>query len=612
MIEEVFMFLFNPNSLRTKIENNEHKREIYVAFLSIFVGIGSGLGGVLFRYSIEWVAKSFSFIFNLLPFLPKELNTILSPAIGGVIVAIIIILGGKDSKGHGVPEVIDSVNNKNGVMKYRVPLVKMIASAVTLGSGGSAGSEGPIVQIGGGIGSIISQTLKLRPEESKILVIAGAGSGLAAIFSAPLGGSLFGIEIIRRDKKVFSIFPVLLASVVSTTISELFLGAHPPFPVPTVNQLPLSVLLNNVPLFIGLGLLIGIYSVIWIRGFDYIEDFFDGIKMNPILLAGIGGLLVGIIELIAPQISGAQEYVPVQDAIIGKFGLQLMVILLFAKLIGTSITIGSGGSGGIFSPTMFQGVMIGGAYYVLLGLFNLLGFLNIQKEVYPILGMAGMIGASTRAPLTAIIMTSEMVKNFFLFIPLTLTVVTSWAVSSALENNDMYIYKLRKSGHFFATPFDLLEDIQVKDIMSTDLISVHPKDRLEHVLTLMKESNHTGFPVIADKDILVGIITEHDVSKALDTQNLKSWTVGQVCTKEVVTVVQNCPTSVAFQLMVKEQINRLPVVESIDEKKKIVGWLTRSDIMRAYLVSKKIKRLTDHEKELFDKFSISDSSAFND
>ena len=567
--------------------------ELLMIFLAVAVGIISGLGAWVFRKTTELVADSIAIFAESINAVGNPILIVLIPAVGGIFAGILVVKWAPEAKGHGVPEIIYSVNVENGKMRLRVPFIKIIASAFTIGTGGSAGSEGPIAQIGGGFASFVAERTHLSPEHSKILVMAGVSGSISAIFNAPLGGVLFGLEIIPRDKKARAVLPLIVSSVVGTSIGEVILSSATIFSFPT----NISLVPSNIPahflIFLVIGVITGIASVLWIKGFYAFEDIFDNMKINPILIPSLGGLLVGFILLGMPSVNGL-TYAPINEALSGKVLFTSALLLILGKFLATSFSIGSGGSGGIFAPTLFMGAMLGSAFG------SLLFYISIQDlpiEFYAVLGMAGLFAASTRAPLTAIIMTSEMVGDFKLFLPLMFVVITAWIVSKSLLASDIYVIKLIRRGINFEDESDLLDEITVADIMSRDVISVSPKDRLEDVMAVMKKTEHTGFPVISEGKI-VGIITEHDINIAVDNLDMKFWIVDNVCTKKIVMTFEDCPLSIAFLKMDEQHVNRLPVVENKDSLK-LVGWITRSDVMRAYRKYKTRKRMEEEEAKLF-------------
>lgn len=574
------------------MKNPEFKEEAKLVFLASIVGIVGGLGAIVFRFFVESTRDLLDFLAEYSQ-IDNSFATILIPTIGGLVCGWIVFRFASEAKGHGVPEIINSVNLEGGNMRYRVPFVKIIASAVTIGSHGSAGSEGPIAQIGGGFGSLVGQIFELDPENRKLMVISGTSAGIAAIFNAPLGGILFGMEVIRRDRRQISPFPLIMATFIGTTVARLVLGDQSVFEFPELEISVLQTILNS-HLFILLGITMGLYSIFWIRGFYFIEELFERIPTSPILITGLGGFLVGLIELYFPEVDGSIGYDPINSALSLKLAFQMFIILALMKFLATSFSIGSGGSGGVFAPTLMQGVLLGGAFGIIV---SPVAMGNIVSNVFPLLGMAGLFAASTRAPLTTIIMTSEMVDDFNLFLPLLITVTTSWLVSALLLKEDIYIFKLIRKGITFETQEDYLEQLEVEDIMSRNLVFVTPSQSISTVLELMENTGHTGFPVI-QQGKLVGVITEHDVDKAI-AQGLENAAVGEICTTDIISVQSSCPVSVAAQLMAEKGINRMPVVKDLDHPEKIIGWITRSDIIRAYHKFKSSKRLKMLESKEF-------------
>lgn len=556
--------------------------EVRTLLLAILVGIIGGLGAIVFRLLIN-------FFFTILVVFPrvisgnnialKDFLTVLSPTLGGLIVGAMVYYFASEAKGHGVPEIVEAVNLKNGRMRIRVPFVKIIASAITIGSGGSAGREGPIAQIGGGFASVLSQKMHLSAEESKTMVVAGVSAGIAATFNAPLGGVLFGIEIIRRDLRSFSVLPLVTASVIGTAIGDSVLGEQPAFIFP---QYYLTFNVWNIPILIIFGGIMAVIAFLWVRGFYKIEFLFEKLPIMPIFIAGLGGLIVGILELFYPQVSGI-SYAPIDAAFALELPFATLLVLAIAKFLATSASIGSGGSGGVFAPTLFIGVMLGTAFGLIL---ESMGIGRIPIPVMALLGMAALFSGAARAPLTAIIMTSEMTNDFQLILPLMFTVITAWVITSLLlKREDIYTLKLRARGVKFTPAIDTLEDLTVKEIMIKNPLFVHDSDTVNAVLKLIRESGHTGYPVMKGKE-LFGIVTEHDINK--NDIEFDTTRVFEICCKEVIAISMDQSVSNAFLKMLEKRVNRLPVVRS-QNSLDMVGWITRSDIMKAYWISKTLE-----------------------
>jgi len=292
------------------------------------------------KYSLEVLAN--------LPWYQK----LLMPAIGGLLVGPIVTFFSKEVKGHGVPEVMESIILRNGVIRPRVVLAKIVASSICIGSGGSSGREGPIVQIGSAIGSTVGQWLQVSPEKMRTMVAAGAAGGIAAAFNAPVAGALFAIEIIVSDFGVMQFSPIVISSVTSTVVSRYYLGNYPAFIVPKYS------LVSPWELFFyaGMGILAGLTGLLFIKLLYKLEDVFDDWSFPNYLKPTIGGIFVGIIGIFFPAIFGV-GYEGINKALVGNLAWEFLLILLILKIIATSFTLGSGGSGGIFAPSLFIGAM---------------------------------------------------------------------------------------------------------------------------------------------------------------------------------------------------------------------------------------------------------------
>ena len=595
-----------------------------INLLAVIVGVIGGLGAWIFRLGIE-------LFYMLLFVIPQKMLTdfgfkshswlpfLVSPIIGGLIVGLLTSRVSQEVKGHGVPEVLETVALHHGKMGFRVPFVKILASAATLGSGGSAGREGPIAQIGAGFASLLGQKLGLTPEEKKVLVISGVAAGIAATFNAPIGGSLFAIEILTRGTQKLLFLPIVLAAVVGTITGQFFLGSNPAFVgFPQLRYHDPFL----IPFFLAIGLFCGLLSAYWIKFFYFFEDVFEKFCYNSnipeFLRATIGGFGVGLILLLTYLIVGEEwelyttmgrVYTPMNAVFTEKLLLEsvevilLTLLLLFLlKLLATVFTIGSGGSGGVFAPSLFLGVMLGafiGAVFK-----HVLVFENTDIVLFAVLGMAAFFAGTGRAPLTAVIMTAEMTEDFFLTIPLMLVVSVSYLVSSRIEPNDIYVMKLLRRGVTLeAISKDILDQIRVSQAMTPreKLVTVDVKARLETVLELVRKTRHEGFPVF-DGDKFVGIITLSDVQEALQ-EHPRDWIVKHIIemkssSRPVVGISKDASLTDAVTLMEKKDVSRLPVLEKKNGKIELIGWLTNHDITRCF-VAEKAETLIEEESEKY-------------
>ena len=563
-------------------------KEMRLTVLSIFVGIMGGISAILFRRMSDFVHYVFFDYPRKLVGHSNPIMTVMAPAIGGLMVGYLIQHYADGKRDFDGPEMIKAVNVHGGLMSIRITIIKFITSALTIGSGGSTGREAPIGHFGGGLASYLSQILSLSHEERKTLVIAGVSAGIAATFNSPVGGALYGLEIVRKDQHSYPVIPLLVSSAVGTAIGREYFGPNPAFKFPEITTRGFI----DFPGFIAMGFVLGILAAIWVYWFYFVGKL-SKTTINPILLAGLGGLIIGIVELGFPDVNG-YSYSSVDETFALQKSLETVLLLGIARSVTTALTVGSGGSGGVFAPTFIIGSLFGTAFgYIYVYAFHL------NKElvtVFALVGMAAFLAATVKAPLTAIIMTSEMVNHFALFIPLMLCVITAYFTSYWFKGEDLYTLQLKRDNILLRDDYDLLEEIPVSEIM-VEPIFVSPKDRLESVLNTMKKSGHTGFPV-AEDGMLVGIITEHDVDKAIDTKPLDEWIVSEICEKNVISVIKECPLSVAFMKMAESGINRFPVIDS-RENHQLVGWITRSDVMRAYRRAKTDIRFWQEEDILF-------------
>ncbi|MFX1515974.1 MAG: chloride channel protein [Promethearchaeota archaeon] len=620
--------LFNKIQTLLKNQSKNLPPLIKLNVLAIGVGIIGGLGSWVFRLAISFIYEIFfSIPMQLLNSLGlstiKWVPFLLTPIIGGIIVGFLTSKVSKETKGHGVPEVLESVALKDGKMNLRVPFIKIIASATTIGSGGSAGREGPIAQIGAGFASLIGQKLNLSPKELRTLVVSGVAAGIAATFNAPIGGSLFALEILMGEGGTTGLLiPIIVAAVVGVVTGQFLLGTDPAFigfPALEYHEPYL------IPLFVILGLICGVGSAFWIKFFYKIEDIFDNIfekfKIPDILQPAFGGLFVGLTLVITYFIASEQwetvtimgrTYLPMVAVFQGSLlqGSVLLVLLtlflLFAlKALNTVFTIGTGGSGGVFAPTLFLGVMLGAIFGIIVD--DIIIITNVPIPLLAVLGMAAFFAGTGRAPLTAIIMTAEMTEDYFLTIPLMIAVSISWIISILLEKDNIYTLKLIRRGVVLKEPIaDILETITVVEAMTPreKLVVVDTKTRLETVMELVRTTRHEGFPVV-EQDIFIGVITLGDVQEAMYSSP-KDWNVFDVLIRKkrpLICIHKEATLMHAVHIMESKDISRLPVVEKSPSQEvkfpKLIGWITHHDVTRVYISEKALTTLQASEELIF-------------
>ncbi len=567
-----------PGTLRrTLLDLAYHPRipeGAYLTIVSILVGLATGVGSVAFIKLLQYTTYFFFETGRGALTLLGEYYVILLPAIGGLVVGPLIYHFAQEAKGHGVPEVMTAITVMGGRIRKRVAFIKILASAITIGSGGSAGREGPMIQIGAGIGSTVGQFLKMSDERIKTLVACGAAAGIAATFNAPIAGAMFALEIFMGQVTLdFSL--VVLSSVASVIVSRAALGDFPSFTVPAYQLLSAK----EMPLFLLLGVLAGLAAVAFVRMLYWFEDRFDSWHFPAYLMPAVGGLLVGVMGVFLPQIFGT-GFPAIEDALNGRTSLALLAILIFAKMLATPLTLGSGGSGGVFAPALFVGAMLGGAYgHMVHGLFP---SFTAGAGAYALVGMGAVFGGAAQAPITAIIIIFEMTGDYRIILPIMTSTVISVLIYNVLNKETIYTQKLVKRGLRFRAgrDVDIMAATPVRDAMTHRLLWIPEEMTVEGFLERSAEEQHEWFPVLNQSGELTGVVTAQDVQKALGNGDLQA-KMGDLSTKDLVTVTSyDTLHDVLVRFHVRD-LGHLPVVDA-DNPKRLVGIISRAHIVRAY------------------------------
>jgi CIC family chloride channel protein len=454
------------------------------SLLSVVVGIVSGLGAIVFRDLIALVHNllllgRLSLVYDAnvhTPPSPWGPWVMLAPVLGAVVVAYLVKNFAPEARGHGVPEVMDAIHYNKGIIRPVVAVIKSLASAISIGSGGSVGREGPIIQIGSSFGSSLAQMLRLPAWERMTLVACGAGGGIAATFNTPVGGVLFAVEIIMHEVSARTLVPVTISTVTATYIGRLAFGPHPSFIIPSFQTLDFRIENPLVLLsYVGLAILAGLMSTLFIRSVYWFDDLFEKrvggsyYRQHLLGMAVVGVLFYSLMAAFGHYYTEGVGYATIQDVLIGwRRPVLLLVLLCAAKLLATSLTLGSGASGGIFSPALFMGATLGGAYGFLLARF--FPGAGINPPAFAVAGMAGLIGGSTGAALAAIVMIFEMTLDYNVIIPMTLTVAIAYQVRKLLSQESIYTFKLVRRGHHMP---EALETNAHLFRLARDLMNVH-------------------------------------------------------------------------------------------------------------------------------------------
>jgi len=487
--------------------------------ISLLVGAVAGLGAVAFRSLIGLLHNLFflgtfsvAYDANLhTPAGPWGRFMILVPVIGAMGVVFLVKNFAPEAKGHGVPEVIEAAYYRKGVIRPIVSVIKALASGLSIGSGGSVGREGPMIQIGSSFGSTIGQLLRLPSWQKVTLIACGAGGGIAAAFNTPIGGVLFALEIIMPEFSARTLVPVATATAAATYISRLFFGPHPSFFIPALATTYFRLTDPEVLLaYAGLGAITGLISALFIYSIYGFQNFFESrVKGGYYVRHGVGMLMVGIMLYLFMSCFGhyyveGVGYSTIQDLLASvQFPLYLLILLFVAKLLATSLTLGSGASGGIFSPSLFLGATAGAAYGV--ALHHWFPALDITVPAFAVVGMGGVVAGATGAAMAAIVMIFEMTRDYTVVIPMTLTVAISYAVRRSVIKDSIYTRKLALWGEL--APDSLRGDLQFTrravSIMNAQLAILPAATRLQDFLPDKNEAC-----IVADESgVVEGAIT---------------------------------------------------------------------------------------------------------
>jgi CIC family chloride channel protein len=553
---------------------------IYLSILAIAIGFLGGYGALLFRYAIKGAQYLFyqnsDDILTFAHTLPIYL-TILMPALGGLIVGPLVYLGAKETKGHGVPEVMEAVALRGGKIRRRVAAMTIISAGVTIGSGGSAGREDPIVQIGSSIGSTVAQILKVPPLRRRTLVGCGAAAGIAATFNAPIAGVLYAVEVILGDIGLATFSPLVLSSVTATTISRHYFGDFPAFIIPPYKLVSLWEFLFY-PL---LGVAAGLIALLFIVTLYKSEDLFESLKIPGYLKPALGGLMVGCLLVVWPQVFGV-GYGAMNQSLLNEIPVMVVFSLIFIKILATSITLGSGGSGGGFAPSLFMGGMLG--CFFGWGVHSLYPHITGDPGAYALVAMGAVVAATTHAPITAIIIIFEMSATYEIILPLMTACIISTIISTSLKSGSIYTTKLIRRGVDIGKSWEqgILQNIRVRDIMSSKVNTIPESMPLLKVMEHLKNEHISYLHVVDRNDKLSGIVSFRDIRPGLREELLDQLVIAKdLATINPVTVRPSDNILHVLQVMSGRGISQLPVVAD-DDSGKVIGTISQRDVVAAY------------------------------
>ncbi len=563
--------------------------------LALVMGVVTGYGAVFFRaligvvHNLLFLGKlSFAYDASLFtPAAPWGAAIILVPVIGSFGVTFIVNTFAPEAKGHGVPEVMDAIYYGRGVIRPVVAAAKSVASALAIGSGAAVGREGPIIQIGSALGSTLGQLLQMPSAQRITLVAAGAGAGIAATFNTPIGGVMFATELMLPEVSVNTFLPVALATGSATFIGRLFFGDQPAFAVPAA----LAALPNEagsaltLVLYAVLGALIGLSAALFVRLLHWLEDAFDRIP-GSYLRHAIGMLGVGVLIWVLFVLAGhyyveGVGYSGIQAVLNGQLSGAWFLLLLFAcKLLATTVSLGSGSSGGVFSPSLFMGSMLGAGFASLLG--PMLPGIPLSPPAFAMVGMGAMVGSGTGAAMTAVTMIFEMTRDYNIVLPMILAVAVSLGVRRIVSRENIYTMKLVRRGH--AMPRGLHANLflvrAAREIMDRDVAILEESTRFSAFLDASAGAGGLRHLIVTRQGHIVGVLRVNiDLRRAVGAAGADV-TLGELARRDYTFVREDSATFDVIVRMRRKSASMALVLPAgtPTDKRQILGVITKEHI----------------------------------
>jgi CIC family chloride channel protein len=568
------------------------ERHWYLVLLAAGIGTVTAVVAWAFIWLIHFAAELFEHaprerLWWMIPLLPM---------IGAIIAGVIIHFVAREAKGHGVPEVLDAINRRKGRIKLRVSIGKWTSAIFTIGSGGSAGAEGPIVQIGSGIGSSLGRLIGTNPQGTTTLLGCGAAAGIASVFNAPIAGIFFVLEILLRDFSVRTFTPIVIASVFSAVTTHALAEANEP-----IFQLGTEFgefLPGEIPNYVVLGIICGLVAIGFTKSLYWTEDLYERIKLHPIIKPVTGAALLGGLGLcyfwrfnpeqaLPPFFSNGY---PVIERLLSAEFYQgdateavtvLLAICLF-KAVATCLTLGSGGSGGIFAPSLMLGAAAGGAVGTVLSAWGWVP--HASAAHYALVGMAAVVAATTHAPLTAILIVYEMSRSYQIILPLMLAAVISTVVARLVMTDSIYTLKLRRRGVKLGAMSDLtiLRRLTVSDVPLVAPVFVHPEESAQRLLELSERTSVNDFVVTDRNDRYLGLVIDADLKEALVYREaIPLLQVSELQRDDLPTVTADETLDVVLDKFSRYDVHSLAVLDEAGDKA-VLGLITRSRLLQRY------------------------------
>ena len=563
-------------------------RMVLVAFLSAGVGLLAGVVAFALYRLIGLFTNLFFYHRWAADFTSAQHNhlgvwVIVTPVIGGIIVGFMAKYGTEKIKGHGIPEAMEAVLVNRSRIEPRVAILKPISAAIAIGTGGPFGAEGPIIQTGGALGSLVGQIMHTTASERKVLLACGAAAGMSATFNTPIAGVILAIELLLFEFKSRSFIPLVIASTLATAVHMQLLGAGPMFTVAPVDfGVP-----RALPFYVLLGVICGLAAVIFSKALYWVEDQFEKLPIDHLWWPAIGALGLGVIGYFVPRVLGV-GYDTIGDILNANLALKLLLIVMIAKAVALVISLGSGTSGGLLAPMFMSSAALGGAYAMLVD--RLFPGAALAPGAFALVAMGAVFGAASRATFTFIIFAFETTRDYNSVLPLMLVSVIADGIAMLfMPKSSIMTEKLARRGLRIHSDYetDVLQQVSVREVMESDVPTVSgdmPVGELAERIARRDPAltRHQGLLIVDGAGNLQGVITRSDIIRALETDPKGGASVLESGTRDVITTFPDELLHDAAAKMLRRNIGRLPVVEP-DHPNRIVGYLGRQGIMAARL-----------------------------
>jgi CIC family chloride channel protein len=576
-----------------------HLSEIDIGYLRKWlllgglIGIIAGLGSIAFFSAITWATQFF--LGYGAGFTPPvavgEGQTVVTAisrrwmiplitTLGGLISGFLVYKLAPEAEGHGTDAAIEAFHNKEGLIRARIPLVKLVASAVTIGSGGSAGREGPTAQIAAGFGSLVSKALKLSVHDRRIALAVGIGAGIGSIFKAPMGGAILSTEILYLEGfEIEALIPSFIASTIGYTIFASWTGYTPIFGghFDITFHDPYALFY-----YAAIGLICGVVGILYPRCFYGVRDLFRRLRIPNYFKPAIGGAVVGLIGFFLPQVLGMGYgwlQITMEPQTILPLGL--MILLVFAKIVATSFSIGSGGSGGVFAPGLFVGGMLGAIVWT--GLHGILPHMPPTPEPFVVVGMMALFGGVAHAPLAVMFMVGEMAGSYTMLAPAMIAVGISYVLVGRHTIYENQVSSPAASpAHKYEYSFPLLRQLNVRDAMSAKVTTAPAETSAEAALQMLRDLRIKSLPVTdhSGNGHLAGIVTVRDILR-VPTDTRQQTPIGEIMTTDVISISPEESLDIALEVMTQHDIASMPVIDK-GANSGLLGIITRADVSRLY------------------------------